>query len=542
MKEKIKKNKERGIITMGKQKLRKNKGITLIALVITIIVLLILAGVSIAMITGQNGILSQAQKAGEQTDIGKEKEDIALAYNGAKAENNGGDVEADDLNRNFGYNNTDATAEGSNPITVTFKESGRQYTIDENGVISGPTEANIVASIKIEGEKSEGEPPLPSADFKHIDGTVDDGYVIEDTNRNQFVWVPVDKNQKIKVNVTSKEEITSITLTDPYGDTILTENNKGTIYTNNDITPTINGPYVLKVTTANEEKTIMLGVHSLYAKDTFMDWKLLQESDSIKEAIETQVEQMIDEIEKQASEAGYSNIEEYFNYMQEQYGEPTLEEMGYSSVEEYAKEMLISQMKLYDSDMKKYSDTEDYTTSIKQNGGFYIARYEASYENEKVVSKVSKIADTSRLGEEGKLFKTTQGEALSKAKSMYDSQEFTSSLLTGAAWDRTLGWLEETGAVTSFQIVGDYKSWGNYEDDTFSETTGLINTGSMEETEKNHIFDLAGNMSEWTTEAKDIDGRVLRGDFDGSSSPLNRIGTYQNHPAYMVGFRVALYL
>ena len=152
---------------MKQKEIKKlNKGITLIALVITIIVLLILAGVSIAMLTGENGILNQAKKAGEQTDIGQEKEAIALAYNGAKAENNGGDVDTDDLNRNFGYNDTDATAEGSNPITVTFKESGRQYTIDENGVISGPTEANIIASIRIEGEKSEGTPPMPSAQTK----------------------------------------------------------------------------------------------------------------------------------------------------------------------------------------------------------------------------------------------------------------------------------------------------------------------------------------------------------------------------------------
>ena len=204
---------------MKQKEIKKlNKGITLIALVITIIVLLILAGVSIAMLTGENGILSQAQKAGEQTDIGQEKEAIALAYNGAKAENNGGDVDVDDLNRNFGYNDTDATAEGSKPITVTFKESGRQYTIDENGVISGPTEANIIASIRIEGEKSEGTPPMPSSDFSYVTGTVDDGYVIQDGEGNQYVWVPVDKNQKIKVNVTSKEDITSITLTDPYGD------------------------------------------------------------------------------------------------------------------------------------------------------------------------------------------------------------------------------------------------------------------------------------------------------------------------------------
>jgi len=51
-----------------KENLKKTKGITLIALVITIIVLLILAGVSIAMLTGENGILSQAQKAKNKTE------------------------------------------------------------------------------------------------------------------------------------------------------------------------------------------------------------------------------------------------------------------------------------------------------------------------------------------------------------------------------------------------------------------------------------------------------------------------------------------
>ena len=460
-----------------KSKNKKQEGITLIALVITIIVLLILAGVSIAMLTGENGILTQAQKAGEQTDIGEEKENISLAYNGAKAENNGGDVDADDLNRNFGYNDTDATAEGSNPITVTFKESRRQYTIDENGVISGPTEANIIASIRIEGEKSEVEPPLPSKDFKHIEGTVDDGYVIEDTNGNQFVWVPVDKNQKIKVNVTSKEEITSITLTDPYGDTILTESDKGTTYTNNDITPTINGPYVLKVKTANEEKTTILGVHSLYAVDTTADWQATDEY---------------------AKTQGYNTFEEMYS------------DRGYETEEEFFKEE--------GSSLKIYLETEVYDTktSVNENGGFYIGRYETSYENGKSVSKVSeKIPSLSSASiESGMIWNYIwQTEALSAANNMYDSPEFTSSLLTGAAWDRTLGWLEETEAVTSFEIVGDSKSWGNYSDDTFSGTEGLINTGSMPQTEKNHIFDLAGNSGEWTTESvvDDLNFRVYRG-------------------------------
>ena len=56
----------------------ENKGITLIALVITIIVLLILAGVSISMLTGDNGILTQAQRAKEMTEASSEEEYIQL--------------------------------------------------------------------------------------------------------------------------------------------------------------------------------------------------------------------------------------------------------------------------------------------------------------------------------------------------------------------------------------------------------------------------------------------------------------------------------
>ena len=56
----------------------KEKGITLIALVLTIIVLLILAGVSISMLTGDNGIISQAQRAKEMTEASSEEEYIQL--------------------------------------------------------------------------------------------------------------------------------------------------------------------------------------------------------------------------------------------------------------------------------------------------------------------------------------------------------------------------------------------------------------------------------------------------------------------------------
>ena len=60
------------------KKERTNQGITLIALVITIIILLILAGISIAMLTGQNGLLTKALKAKKEHLISQYKEEINL--------------------------------------------------------------------------------------------------------------------------------------------------------------------------------------------------------------------------------------------------------------------------------------------------------------------------------------------------------------------------------------------------------------------------------------------------------------------------------
>ena len=56
-----------------------NQGITLIALIITIIVLLILTGISIATLTGENGILNKAKQAGKETIEAQIKEEIELA-------------------------------------------------------------------------------------------------------------------------------------------------------------------------------------------------------------------------------------------------------------------------------------------------------------------------------------------------------------------------------------------------------------------------------------------------------------------------------
>ena len=59
--------------------LKENKGVTLVALVITIIVLLILAGVTLSMVMGDSGIFSKANKASTETTISSAKDAVRLA-------------------------------------------------------------------------------------------------------------------------------------------------------------------------------------------------------------------------------------------------------------------------------------------------------------------------------------------------------------------------------------------------------------------------------------------------------------------------------
>ena len=91
------------------------------------------------MLTGENGILTQAQNAKEETSIAEEKEQIILAYNAVVTKKQSTDVTYDDLNDEFEASKVGATASGADPITVKFEESQRTYTIDANGNISDPT-------------------------------------------------------------------------------------------------------------------------------------------------------------------------------------------------------------------------------------------------------------------------------------------------------------------------------------------------------------------------------------------------------------------
>ena len=178
---------------------KSTKGITLIALVVTIIILLILAGVSIAMLTGNNGVLTQAKSAKEKTGEKGEQERVNLAASSAMTLGMG-TITTENLNKaiqdEFGASKS---VTGTGPWT--YQGEYKSYKIEK----SGATTEVAKAGTKVTNPASYGENPTAQAtadgagkffakpnDATYIEGTVDTGIVIKDKNNNEWVWVPVD--------------------------------------------------------------------------------------------------------------------------------------------------------------------------------------------------------------------------------------------------------------------------------------------------------------------------------------------------------------
>ena len=543
------------------EKLRKKifkstKGITLIALVVTIIILLILAGVSIAMLTGNNGVLTQAKSAKENTRVGEVQEKVKLAAQAALTDNLGNGIEKEKFQEEL--NNMFTQGE---QVGLEYDETNKKYTVTVDkyevevsnmGAVGEAKEAVIQAKLTLTYKNTEqkaGENvakvvdknvPIPT-NFYYVGGTKDTGVVISDNSAdenqgvdsnlsgNQFVWVPVNQNQKLQIDVTSKDDISSISLKDPFGEEKLTESNVGKTYNKKDQEPTINGTYSLTITTATgKTKTTKLAVHSLYKQDF---WKAI-DTDLSRTTIEAELKEM-------AKKQGFSSLEDYAKSMNFETVEKMIEDYtNYKkqSIEEY----------------KNYTDNDTDQESVKTYGGFYIARYEAGDGDANGTSRSSSSSNSNTVvSKKGAIVYNyiSQPDSITRAESMYTGK---SKLISGAGWDRTLNWLIETKAKTENEVFVNSSSWGNYDDSTGNAKTnsgeGNMNytTGRNEAWKANNIYDLAGNVRDWTTEASSSDQRVVRGgdcSLDGSYNPAsNRVNYVSDYSFDHLGFRPALYL
>ena len=172
--------------------MKQNKGVTLIALIVTIVVLLILAGTTIAMLTGDNGIIARAAKAKEETDKAASEEEAGLQRTLQEIASRVPSVE--------GYNdikkvNSPKLAEGM--IPVKWNTSKNVWVVcDEND----PTWYNY-------DSKEWANVMLSDGTYKY--GEVTEGQKVKDEDLgSMYVWIPryaytiPHANNENKINVT----------------------------------------------------------------------------------------------------------------------------------------------------------------------------------------------------------------------------------------------------------------------------------------------------------------------------------------------------
>ena len=199
------------------------------------------------------------------------------------------------------------------------------------------------------------------------------------------------------------------------------------------------------------------------------------------------------------------------------------------------------------------TEYEAMQTSVINNKGFYVARYEASGATGNKAESKSGAMPWVNIPWGTSMTEVGNSGAVYRAQNMYNDSEHavTSTLIYGVQWDAIMNWIDsnyskENGTCNSF--VSNSTGQGNYKEDenTNSWKNNLTSCGSSDDYRVKNIYDLAGNVFEWTMEARSSDRRVGRGGgflVSGSYNPAScRSYNIPGSDVEFVGFRVALYL
>lgn len=416
----------------------KERGITLIALVITIIILLILAGITISSLMG-NGLFEKASDASEKSKQAQAEELIKLAILESIGED--GKINIDTLKNRLEQLGATGTED---ILPMTVKLNGTEIKIDENGNVTVIGSAQDSEDRPVVPEKPE-KPKIPTTikEAKEMQTEFKETTTIKDNKDNEVTIpagfkVPSDSGDSVQQGIVIEDVSAS-------GD----ENVKGSQF--------VWIPVGEVKKDDGSTSNITLG---RYTFDTTTGEPTLQQSAD--------------------------------NYMEE-----VIIDSYYIELSTYREGIASSGLDGLNATAK---DLKSFVEKTQHYGGFYIARYEASYAggydssssipytNAKCASKISVANSTSEMNyNSGTLWNFINQLNASKVSinTYFNIPSVKSDLVNSYAWDTTIVYIQE---MRNYNYVNQDDGKGT-----------LKNTGVTED-EKCKIFDMAGNCFEWNTE------------------------------------------
>ena len=448
------------------EKLKNANGITLIALIITIIVMLILVGVTITVALN-GGLFNTAQSAATNTMVEAEREQLLSAVVTAYDTETGTISKAKlEANLGTGWNIEGDTA----PYTVTSPK-GNKFTVSADGTIEYTGKGG--------GQTPGGDDNPPSGDdvpSSYTETIADLPETVEvikykdlETVANSDIKTAVDAG-KIKAVLKEGEYIAPI----PTGFEVSTVEGENTI----------SGGLVIKEG-ANEY--VFMPCTSNYTEDSFGP---LTGTDIISNAV-CDSQDLLD----------YYYGENYYNY---------------------------------DQDFTYEADKTAIENSINKYKGFYVGRYETTINNGTIGSQ--KGATVLTVGTKLPNDEYYRWYGLYKAqKDLYgNNSNIFSSMITSKEWDTIMTF---TGYGSTTRATSTYTTTPDLSGSAYKGTTDRYDLSK-------NIYDLAGNVREFTLKANGTRFRVFRGGYynndNYSASYTDYSGSSDNNSSY--GSRLALYI
>ena len=500
-------------------KLKNKKGITLIALVVTVVVLIILAGVSINAVIGDDGIIKKAQNSANLTKEAEVKESINRTILEFYLTDDYETLE-DFLNAKVSEGKIDSVTKNADG-TLTVKKGEYSVTVENKTNSSGGSSS---------GGSTGGEtqtPEITIGEAKVVANSDGTGSAITDA-----ASVYLGNTLYITFSHSITGGTTTVDKTIPYA---VTANGTYTFK----VTGTVNGKsYTKNVSvTVNQFKTAKDYV-AANVEVTYPDGKVwIPEGFRISTDSASTVQGGVVIEDKDLNQFVWVPVAALADYKRTWYtGEDPFSDSDYSE-----------------------ALPEDEKTSVEKYKGFYIGRYEAG-DKENTEAKTLRSSNdvtktvTIKAGQVPYNYVTrTQAVSLAEGFATKQGYKAKTKLVSSYAWDTTIAFLQKVNSD-----YGNSSEEGNYKDTTFpytditgasqtksSSSSVLIPTGQT--TPVCNIYDMGGNVWEWTTETSSFPGypyAVRGGDylcgFAGEPAGYRKVISDGAYDGY--GFRLTLFM